>query len=229
MIKDVQAEADWREGSPSLEGKESCSELAVTLEEPQIEWLDWRKLKRAEFPLHGVEDQIWVWDTTGYEPSLTRWNSVGDEKAGLGLILGLPLTEGDFREGLDKLRQLGSYRIALAGFQTPLEERVRQRCESLVREELVRIFRVLSEKSKENNPFRFRGDPEISRKERIAFKIFEELGLIRCLGGTDEIVLEWVPTQRKLDLESSLRFRNGKERFERAWKFQHELLTLAVE
>lgn len=229
MIKDVHAEADWRESSISLEGEDSYSEIAVTLEEPQIEWLDWRKLKRAEWPLHGVEDQIWVWDTTGYEPSLTRWNSVGEEKGGLGLILGLPLTEEDFREGLDKLRQLGIYRIALAGFQSPLEERVRQRCKSLVREELVRIFRVLSSKSKEGNPFRFGGDPEISHKERIALKIFEELGLIRCLGGTDEIVLEWVPTQRKLNLESSLRFRSGKERFERALKFQHELLAFAVE
>ena len=229
MIKDVQAEADWRENPISVEGADSCSEIAVSLEESQIEWLDWRKLKRAEFPLHGVEDQIWVWDTTGYEPGLSRWNSVGEEKEGFGLILGLPFTEEDFREGVDKLRQLGIYRIALAGFESPLEERVRERCESLGREELVRIYRVLSAKSKEGNPFHYGGDPKISRMERMALKIFEELGLIRCLGGTDEVVLAWVPTQRKLDLESSLRYRSGKERFERAGKFQRELLTVAIE
>ncbi len=229
MIKDVQAEADWRENLISLEGEDSCSEIAVTLEESQIEWLDWRKLKRAEWPLHGVEAQIWVWDTTGYEPSLSRWNSVGEEKEGLGLIQGLPLTEEDFREGVEKLRQLGVYRIALAGFESPLEERVRERCESLGREELVQIYRVLSAKSKEGNPFHFGGDPKISRMERRALKIFEELGLIRCLGGTEEVVLAWVPTQRKLDLESSLRYRSGKERFERAGKFQRELLTVTIE
>ncbi|MDP4158841.1 MAG: single-stranded-DNA-specific exonuclease RecJ [Bacillota bacterium] len=254
MIKDVQVNADLRESAASSDVVESWPEIAVTLEEPEIEWLDWRKLQRDAFPLRDVEDQIWLWDTSECEPSLLRWNSVEvsetvseqnfQEKlstrnrsqspnitrlgqAGLGIILGLPLIEEDFREGLAKLRQLGVYRIALAEFQSPLEERVRQRCKFLSREELVHIYRKLSVKAKETNPFYLGGDAEISRLDRVALEIFEELGLIRCLGGTEKIVLEWVPAKSKLDLESSLRYRSAKKRFERALKFQHELLVCA--
>ena len=116
----------------------------------------------------------------------------------------------------------------LQGFRVVREERVRQRCEFLTREELIQIYRDLLGKAKIGNPFHFGCDFKISGFERIALKIFEELGLIRCLGGTDEIVLEWVPAQSKLDLDASLRYRNSKERVDRALTFQGELLKATL-
>ncbi|HUS89266.1 MAG TPA: single-stranded-DNA-specific exonuclease RecJ, partial [Desulfosporosinus sp.] len=248
MIKDIQAQANWRDRPSVIEEDNSnvCREIAVTLDQPEMVWLDWRKLTREEWPIPGNKELIWIWDTTGCEPSLQHWSDADDHEhtseensqarlahlnqgEGLGLILGLPLTEEDFREGIEKLRQLGVHRIALAGFQSVHEERVRQRCGSLAREELIQIYRDLSVKAKIVNPFHFGCDSKISSFERIALKIFEELGLIRCLGGTDEIALEWVPAQSKLDLDSSLRYRNSKERVDRALKFQSELLKATLD
>ena len=251
MIKDVQAEADWREHSSAVSkyNRYADQEIAATLDEPELEWLDWRRLQRSEWPLPGNQGRIWVWDTTGYRPSLQHWNDLLDqeqtqaenpqeklsvvnrsldktqaEEAGVGLIHGLPLTEEDLREGVEKLRKIGIYRIALAGFQSIDEERVRQRCGSIDREELIRIYRHLLTKAKEGNPFRLGFDAKITPNGRTALKIFEELGLIRCLGGTDEIALEWVPAQSKLDLNASLRYRNAREWLNRAKTFQRELL-----
>jgi single-stranded-DNA-specific exonuclease len=248
MIKDIQPKANWRDRPSALEEDDSniCPEIAAALDQPEMAWLDWRKLTREEWPIPCNKELIWIWDTTGSEPSLQRWSNVDENKhiaeettqakltylnqgEGFGLVLGLPLTEEDFREGIEQLQQLGVHRIALAGFQSVEEERVRQRCGSLAREELIQIYRDLLLKAKIVNPFHFGSDSEISSFERIALKIFEELGLIRCLGGTDEIVLEWVPAQSKLDLDSSLRYRNSKERVDRALKFQGELLKATMD
>jgi single-stranded-DNA-specific exonuclease len=248
MIKDIQAKANWRDRPSVIEEDNSnvCRDVAVTLDQPEMVWLDWRKLTREECPIPGNKELIWIWDTTGCEPSLQHWSEADDHEhtseknshaklahlnqgEGLGLILGLPLTEEDFREGIEKLRQLGVHRIALAGFQSVQEERVRQRCGALVREELIQIYRALLVKAKIVNPFHLGRDLKISSFERVALKIFEELGLIRCLGGTDEIALKWVPAQCKLDLDSSLRYRNSKARVDRALKFQSELLKASLD
>ncbi len=242
MIKDLQAKANWRDRSLGKEESSNvCQELAVTLDQPEMVWLDWRKLSHEELPLPENKEIIWIWDTTGYEPSLRQWNDTEkseltlegnshdriaplNQGEGLGLIFGLPLTEEDFRDGIEKLRQLGVNRIALAGFQSVHEERVRMRCGSIAREELIQIYRDLMVKAKLANPFHLGRDSTISSLERNALKIFEELGLVRCLGGTVEIALEWIPAQSKLDLDSSLRYRNSRECVDRALKFQSELL-----
>jgi len=228
MVKDIQANANWRKGE---DNSDDYQEIAATVDLPEMEWLDWRKLNREDWPILGIKEQIWIWDTTGTKPILRNGSDADgrdpmDREEGLGLILGLPLTEEDFREGITKLRQLGVHRIALAGFQRLPGERVRQRCGSVSREELIQIYRDLLAKAKIANPFRYGCDSKISSTERIAFKIFEELGLIRCLGGTDEIAFEWIPAQSKLDLDSSLRYRISKERVDIALKFQSELSEL---
>ncbi|MDR3598974.1 MAG: single-stranded-DNA-specific exonuclease RecJ [Desulfosporosinus sp.] len=252
MIKDIQVEADWRERPLAVkeDGRNAYQEIAATQVEPEIEWLDWRKLHRAEWPLPSNKGRIWVWDTNCRMPSLQRWNDFAEreptqgenlqeepytlkisltkiqsEKADLGLIYGLPLTEEDLKEGIDKLRKIGIYRIALAGFQSVPEERVRQRCGAITREELIQIYRDLLTKVKESNPFYIGSAPKLTSNERTALKIFEELGLIRCLGGTetDEIVLELVPAQSKLELGSSLRYRNAQEWLDRTISFQRDL------
>jgi len=248
VIKDIQAEAIWRDYPSIIEDETHyiCQEIAATLDQPEIGWLDWRKLTRKEWPIPGNKELIWIWNTTGCEPSLQHWIDADDNEhtseedpqvrlayldqgEGLGLILGLPLTEQDFREGIEKLLQLGIHRIALAGFQSVHEERVRQRCGFLTREELIQIYRDLLVKAKTINPFHYESASKISNFKRNALKIFEELGLIRCLGGTDEVALEWVPAQNKLDLDSSLRYRNSKERVDRALKFQCELLKATLD
>lgn len=243
MIKDIQTKANWRE-CPSVGEEDThnfCREIAVTLDQPEMVWLDWRKLTREEWPIPDNKELIWIWDMTGCEPNLRRWSNADDSEhtskenaharlarfnseEGLGLMLGLPLIEEDFREGIEKLRQLGVQHIAFAGFQSVQDERVRQRCGALAREELIQIYRELLVKAKIVNPFHVGLDLKISSSERSALKIFEELGLIRCLGGTDALALELVPAHSKLDLESSLRYRNSNEQVLRALKFQGELL-----
>lgn len=256
IIKDIQVDADWRECPMTMgeDSKKFCQEVAATLDEPELVWLDWRKLQREEWPLPRDKERIWVWNTTGRVPFLQQWNDFLDkertqeenpqkkletlpmspnkiqgEEEGLGLIFGLPLTEEDLREGLEKLRKIGIYRIAFAGFQTVHEERVRQRCGFLAREELIQIYRDLSNTAKKGNPFRFGSDLKIIGNRQIALKIFEELGLIRCLGGTDEIALEWIPAHSKLDLDTSLRYRNAKEWLGRAIMFQRKLLEIPLD
>jgi len=246
MIKDIQAEANWlNQSAISSPSRDAQQEIAATQEEPEIEWLDWRDLPRDKWPIEG-DQPLWVWDCTGSKPTLRLGidpvstehtqeecykkqlldqNMNGTPCESHGMIFGLPLTEEDFREGVGKLRKLGIFRIALAGFHSPLEEMVHKRCFYISREELILLYKDLLAKSKTANPFHWGVDLTITNKEKTGLKIFEELGLIRCLGGTDEIVLEWIPAQSKLDLNSSLRFRFAKERLDRALKFQHELRT----
>ncbi|MCB8818018.1 single-stranded-DNA-specific exonuclease RecJ [Desulfosporosinus shakirovi] len=250
MIKDIQPEANWlNPQSVNEAGSTAYQEIAVTNEEIEIEWLDWRDLPQKEWPIH-YNQRLWIWDNTGSMPTLRLGNDLasgqhtqeecfevdplnqdkdGNVNQSFGVMFGLPLTEEDFREGVEKLRRLGIFRIALAGFQAPLEERVRQRCCYIAREELVQLYRELLAESSRANPFRRGTDLKISAKEKVGLKVFEELGLIRCLGGTDEIVLEWIPAQSKLDLESSLRYRLARERLDRALKFQNQLLVSSIQ
>ncbi|MCO1600129.1 single-stranded-DNA-specific exonuclease RecJ [Desulfosporosinus nitroreducens] len=250
MIKDIQTEANWL-NRPTINeaGPTAYQEIAVANEEIEIEWLDWRDLPQKEWPIK-YNQRLWIWDNTGSMPTLRLGNDLassqhtqgerseanplnqdedGKVNQSLGLMFGLPLTEEDFREGVEKLRRLGIFRIALAGFQAPLEERVRQRCCYIAREELVKLYRELLAKSSRANPFRWGTDLKILAKEKVGLKVLEELGLIRCLGGTDEIVLEWIPAQSKLELESSLRYRLAKERLDRALKFQNQLLVSSIQ
>jgi len=79
----------------------------------------------------------------------------------------------------------------------------------LPRARLVEVYRELRQLAAVRNPFTLEtSDPAL----REALKIFEEIGLIRCLGGTDRLVLELLPVRRKLNLEASLRYRTGQRR-----------------
>ena len=228
MIKDIQVKANWQNPSTIDDhGRTVFREIAATTQdEPEIEWLDWRDLPRDKWPLDSQE-QYWIWDNTSSTPTLRCGNDKNVNQS-LGLMLGLPLTDEDFKEGVEKLRRLGIFRIALAGFQSPLEELVHQRCCYISREELVLLYRELLAKSKTGNPIHWGVNLSITGKEKTALKIFEELGLIRCLGGTDQVILEWIPAQSKLDLDSSLRYRYAKERLDKALKFQQELLAASL-
>jgi len=166
--------------------------------------------------LHFIQDKY----LDGTEQAIVKQN--------LGMILGLPLTGEDFKAGVEKLRGLGIFRIALAGFESPLEERVRQRCCFISRDELVQLYRELQTKSKTANPFIWGGNQKVSQAQKAALKIFEELGFIQCLGGSDEFFLKWIPAKNKLELDSSSRYRLTKERFDEALKFHKELLNTVL-
>jgi single-stranded-DNA-specific exonuclease len=60
----------------------------------------------------------------------------------------------------------------------------------------------------------------------MGIQIFEELGLLKCLGGTEKLVLEWIPAVKKLDLEASLRYRAAMRRREEFEQFRIEYQSL---
>lgn len=231
IIKDIQRKADWRNPSDESDGVRFYQEIAVASEEPGIRWLDWRSLPRAAWPLQGNEP-IGVWDNTVNKPILRLGKTIAGEdetiNPSLGIILGLPLTEEDFKEGVKKLRELGIERIALAEFYSPPEEKVHHRCGYISREELIGYYRDLQAKSKQGNPFYWELRKETTDRAKTGLKVFEELGLIRCLGGSDAMLLEWIPVKNKLDLDSSLRYRYAKRCLEKALKFQSGLLAATL-
>lgn len=249
IIKDIHAEADWRKGQSTLDDHlKAIQETAAVFDEGDVEWLDWRHLDREAWHLPEFNEFLWIWDTTGIMPQLQRLNGSDkreqmlnlqhplqdkredvDRSNGLGLIFGLPLTEEDLIEGIETLRQLGVVRIALAGFQPVDEERVHQRCGYFTRETLIDIYRELLAKSEAENPFYWNLTAKSASRGRDALKIFEELGLLRCLGGTERVVLNWIPAERKLNLEASLRFRSAKERVRSALNFQHDILEVSLD
>ena len=231
IIKDIQRKADWRNSSDESDSVRVYQEIAVASEEPGVRWLDWRGLSPADWPLPS-DEPIWVWDNTVNRPSLRLEKTIAgkDEtiKPSLGVILGLPLTEEDFNEGVQKLQELGVGRIALADFHSPPEEKVHHRCGYISREELIGYYRELQAKSKQGNPFYWELRKETPDRAKTGLKIFEELGLIRCLGGSDAMLLEWIPVKNKLDLDSSLRYRYAKRCLEKALKFRAGLLGAAL-
>lgn len=228
IIKDIQKEAKWQNSPAGGDSHRAYREFAAAVEESDIQWIDWRELPRASWPLP-TNEQIWVWDNTVSKPTLRLGNTIAGENEtinqSLGIMLGLPLTEEDFKEGVEKLRELGIVRIALAGFQTHPEEKVHRRCCYISREELIGYYRDLQVKSRQGNPFSWELISDTADRAKEALKIFEELGLILCLGGIDEIQLEWIPAKKRLDLDSSLRYRFARGCIEKALKFQQRLLA----
>lgn len=84
----------------------------------------------------------------------------------------------------------------------------------LSREDLVAIYRVLTDLAHQSNPFTWKPELKAEKASHEALKIFEELGLIKILGGTRRIMLEWIPAQQKLNLDSSMRYRTSKQAWE---------------
>jgi single-stranded-DNA-specific exonuclease len=90
MIKDIQVEANWRERSLVREEDllDVCQEIAVTQDEREMEWLDWRILNQEAWPLSEVKGRIWVWDTTGCEPTLRPWSELVQLKLNIETSVG---------------------------------------------------------------------------------------------------------------------------------------------
>jgi single-stranded-DNA-specific exonuclease len=85
-----------------------------------------------------------------------------------------------------------------------------EECCLVTREELIAFYRILAAKAEKGNSIFVEDVLEMSASKRKALEIFEELGLIRCLGGTEKVAIQWIPAKNKLSLDSSLRYRTAK-------------------
>ncbi|WP_425807502.1 single-stranded-DNA-specific exonuclease RecJ [Desulfitobacterium sp. Sab5] len=106
-------------------------------------------------------------------------------------------------------------------------EEVQRRAGYQSREKLIKIYRSLAQSAKDadgHRRFFWAVDDQKNEDSLEALKIFEELGLIKILGGTKRISIEWIPTREKLDLDSSLRYHVGKQTWENLRCFAEEFV-----
>lgn len=227
MIKDIQPQAMWQEAGATGQNKraeeevlQGCRELAATSVPLEFEGVDWRNLKREEWlqALKSEQKSSLVWNYTGVKLEVTE--SPSSEYQG-GMILGIPTGWSEVKEILAHFSNQGIQKVIFAQGQVD-DLILQQRCNYLSREDLVQIYRVLYDLAKKKNPFYWNLGEAPFLQAREAIKIFEELGLLKHLGGTERISIEWIPAVKKLDLESSLRFRSAKRRWEDLVRFRKE-------
>lgn len=219
MIKDIQPEALWTDARSITESERARSEVclggqetAATQSFSNFEMTDWRKLKPEEW-IHALKNKSIsprIYDYTGLE---VKVNVPASSEVEAAMILGLPTSWGEVKEALADIRDQGIERVIFAQSQVD-DLTLRQRCGYVSREDLVEIYRVLYDFAKVKNPFYWDIGEGSFLHARSALQIFEELGLLRILGGSECVWLEWIPAKSKLDLESSLRFRIAKRRWE---------------
>ncbi|MHB1653397.1 MAG: single-stranded-DNA-specific exonuclease RecJ [Desulfitobacteriaceae bacterium] len=114
------------------------------------------------------------------------------------------------------LETMGQVAATFAEFQPNMDA-----CQDIgywERDELARIYRELQALAKTSNPFIWGTSKKESQGLENAVRIFEELGFLRCLGGTNPWQIELLPIQGKLDLELSLRYRSTRKRWEKCMK-----------
>lgn len=215
LIKDIQTSAPWQDGfSQEIKAKEELElghqELAASSATQGFTGMDWRNKNREEWMqiLEKTEETVLVWDYTGVKPKLVD-SSASDVQ--FGMIVGVPSGWKEVKDLLRYFKGRGIQRVAFA--QSQMEDStLRERLGYLSREDLVQMYRVLYDLAKKKNPFYWNLEESPFRRDGI--KIFEELGLLKNLGGTEKIVIEWIPATKKLDLEASLRYRTAKRRWE---------------
>jgi single-stranded-DNA-specific exonuclease len=228
LIKDIQPKAMWQEteqhsikshelgASEDFSAQEALEEIlqgrqeiALSSSPLEFELIDWRKLKQDEWLLRTEKNQGTevIWDNTGVKPQFFDSSS---SKVTLGVISGLPASWEVVKEQLIFFRNRGIQQVTFVQSQVD-DLTLRKRCGYLSREDLVQIYRVLYDLAKKKNPFYVNLDEFSLSLGREAILIFEELGLVKNLGGTGKIALEWIPAEKKLDLEASFRYRAAKQ------------------
>ncbi len=216
------------------------------------EGVDWRNYQRncwLEKVLAPEEDKYFslagktvIWDSAmlklssfqefyqSYEKN--RANSLPEDSCVkpqiLGIIAGIPFTREDLRLGLESLMSHGVQKIAFAEFEPRSELELQKLSAYLSRQELVQKYRHFLELAKHENPFRWI-PLENEQNTLESLKIFEELGLVLYLGSSDSFVIELLPSDQKIDLESSLRYASAKRHWEIVTQFQNYLLSISWE
>lgn len=161
------------------------------------------------------------------ESSVTKGVSLRAERLGpqfFGIVVGTPFSRADFRLGIETILRLGVQKIALAEFEPVTETKLQKTCFFLSRQELIQKYKIFLNRAKAENPFCWvplTDDPSALE----ALKIFEELGLVRCLGSSDMFMIEFLPANQKIDLELSLRYAGSKRYWERVNLFQKDLIA----
>lgn len=220
VLKDVQAQAVCRDAEDGTESGEEVAGSEVSagregIPAYEIEWLDWRN--RKDFL-----DKGWSRDAVG---NFFYYSNNADT----GVMTEWPLSAEDFKTGIRTLLSLGIRKIALGGEKDD-EGLLRKRCRFFSRDELAGAYRYLQTLVKQDSLIWAK--PSAGQSGPCAFsadewldilKIFEDLGLIHYLGGSESMAFRWIRAERKLDLEQSLRYRTAEKRFIQAREFQ-ELL-----
>lgn len=103
----------------------------------------------------------------------------------------------------------GVRQIALAEFHDLTA--LKQKLGYWERRELAEIYRELQRLGRAHNPFLWGVEGSLS-----ALRIFEELGFLRCLGGTEPWLIEFLSPVGKIDLRRSLRYYCAEKRWEKA-------------
>ncbi len=225
LIKDIQSSATWQESSvPERKAQREIEighlEVAASTDNIEFESMDWRNKKREEWMqiLEEAQEAALIWDYTETKPKLIDSPA---SKARLGMILGVPSSWEDINAILAYFKGRGIRRVAYA--QSQVEDSIlSERAGYLSREDLVQMYRVLYDFAKKKNPFYWNLEESTLGHECEGIKIFEELGLIKSLGGTRKIALEWIPALKKLDLTASLRYRTAKLCWEDLRRFRKE-------
>ncbi|MEL1135098.1 single-stranded-DNA-specific exonuclease RecJ [Desulfitobacterium sp. THU1] len=230
MIKDILPKATWYENDQQQRALQeiavgSAENLGEKVLAQDLEVLDWREKNREEWmqALEGWEKPVNIWDSTGISP---YWREKSPEARWV-MVLGVP---SSWQEVYECISQQGGQEIQGCIFaQSSVDDDLLQkRTDYLSRENLVQIYRVLYDLAIKKNPFSWQMQDLPLWQARAALKVFEELGLLRCLRYKDQKVdLEWIPATQKLNLESSLRFRTAKRCWEDAKAFSVDYRTLA--
>ncbi|HWQ72088.1 MAG TPA: single-stranded-DNA-specific exonuclease RecJ [Desulfitobacteriaceae bacterium] len=250
IIRDVQNQAKLRD---KINLKKILAYSQGNDQGPVLpEGVDWRNYQRncwLEKVLAPEEDKYFslagktvIWDSAmlklssfqefyqSYEKN--RANSLPEDSCVkpqiLGIIAGIPFTREDLRLGLESLMSHGVQKIAFAEFEPRSELELQKLSAYLSRQELVQKYRHFLELAKHENPFRWI-PLENEQNTLESLKIFEELGLVLYLGSSDSFVIELLPSDQKIDLESSLRYASAKRHWEIVTQFQNYLLSISWE
>jgi len=225
LIKDIQPSVLWQDGSDmEMKAQEELEqgflEVAASSVTYGFEGMDWRNKKREEWMqiLEKTQEAALIWDCTEVSPKLVDTVSTDVR---FGMILGVPSSWKEVKEILTYFRERKIQRVALAQSQVD-DLTLSERSGYLSREDLVQMYRVLYDLAKKKNPFYWNVEESSLRHLREGIKIFEEIGLVKSLGGTGKIALEWIPAVKKLDLEASLRYCAAKGRWENLRGFRKE-------
>ncbi|KLU58725.1 single-stranded-DNA-specific exonuclease RecJ [Peptococcaceae bacterium CEB3] len=198
---------------------------------PRVEWLDWRGLNRSAWLSKAEGKRVMVWfqsrllaledflgggkgsavPVVGGEsrsPFLSGKARDREPLETLGVVAGLPETEDELDRALTVLASYGVRQIALAEFHDLAA--LKRELGYWERGELADIYRELQRLGREHNPFLWGGEGSLS-----ALRIFEELGFLRCLGGTEPWLVEFLSPTGKIDLRRSLRYYCAEKRWEK--------------
>ncbi len=245
VLKDLETAAFWEVAAAA--GEPACK---------GIEWLDWRNKSAPEWreevlKIGSEQNNILLWDPEGRSADrlkiglkfdehikylagtleeITLW---GKDEFSLGIVVSWPLTLAELRRGIREFYNLGISHIALVGEIIEPEE-LRRNCRYQSREELENAYRYLRQLAAPGKYFwwtrYFSGLKEGLDQVRWlhALTLFEELGLISCLGGTEQMLFKWIPPQNKLDLEQAAHYRLGKKLWQEAQLLQENLANQSM-